>query len=148
MPVPQTLDELRASLRQSVDALQRRQANEIPEKLIDRLVDLDWLEWHGGGLRLTTTGTNVHRQELARIRAMAETSGSSITPNLSEADIATPNYSYEKRQRELAKKKKKEEKAQRKASGAGSDAPSDDVDNTAGAVGEAAPAEDKAPGQA
>ncbi|MFX1682590.1 hypothetical protein PV762_25515 [Mitsuaria sp. CC2] len=62
--------------------------------------------------------------------------------------MATPNYSYEKRQRELAKKKKKEEKAQRKASGAGSDAPSDDVDNTAGTVGEAAPAEDKAPGQA
>ncbi len=117
MPVPQTLDELRASLRQSVDALQRRQANEIPEKLIDRLVDLDWLEWHGGGLRLTTTGTNIHRQELARIRALADASGSSITPNPSEADIATPNYQYEKRQRELAKKKKKEEKAQRKAAG-------------------------------
>jgi len=28
-----------------------------------------------------------------------------------------PNYQFEKRQRELAKKKKKEEKAQRKASG-------------------------------
>lgn len=31
--------------------------------------------------------------------------------------MATPNYSYEKRQRELAKKRKKEEKAARKASG-------------------------------
>ena len=30
--------------------------------------------------------------------------------------MAKPNYSFEKRQRELAKKKKKEEKAQRKAS--------------------------------
>ena len=148
MPVPQTLDELRASLRQSVDALQRRQANEIPEKLIDRLVDLDWLEWHGGGLRLTTTGTNVHRQELARIRAMAETSGSSITPNPSEADIATPNYQYEKRQRELAKKKKKEEKAQRKASGAGADAAPDGHEASAATAGDDAPAEDKAPGQA
>jgi len=29
--------------------------------------------------------------------------------------MAKPNYSYEKRQRELAKKKKKEEKLQRKA---------------------------------
>jgi hypothetical protein len=29
--------------------------------------------------------------------------------------MAKPNYSYEKRQRELAKKKKKEEKALRKA---------------------------------
>jgi hypothetical protein len=28
--------------------------------------------------------------------------------------VAKPNYSFEKRQRELAKKKKKEEKAQRK----------------------------------
>ena len=31
--------------------------------------------------------------------------------------MAKPNYSYEKRQRELAKKKKKEEKAARKAHG-------------------------------
>lgn len=31
--------------------------------------------------------------------------------------MATPNYSYEKRQRELAKKRKKEEKLKRKASG-------------------------------
>ena len=29
--------------------------------------------------------------------------------------MATPNYSYEKRQRELAKKKKKEEKARKKS---------------------------------
>lgn len=33
--------------------------------------------------------------------------------------MATPNYSYEKRQRELAKKRKKEEKAMRKTSGTG-----------------------------
>jgi hypothetical protein len=31
--------------------------------------------------------------------------------------LAKPNYSFEKRQRELAKKKKKEEKAAKKASG-------------------------------
>jgi hypothetical protein len=31
--------------------------------------------------------------------------------------VAKPNYSYEKRQRELEKKKKKEEKAARKAAG-------------------------------
>lgn len=35
--------------------------------------------------------------------------------------MATPNYSYEKRQRELAKKRKKEEKAARKAQGGSSD---------------------------
>lgn len=31
--------------------------------------------------------------------------------------MATPNYSYEKRQRELAKKRKAEEKRQKKAGG-------------------------------
>jgi hypothetical protein len=31
--------------------------------------------------------------------------------------LATPNYSYEKRQRELAKKRKKEEKQKRKSTG-------------------------------
>ena len=33
--------------------------------------------------------------------------------------MAKPNYSFEKRQRELAKKKKKEEKAAKKAAGGG-----------------------------
>jgi hypothetical protein len=40
--------------------------------------------------------------------------------------LATPNYGFEKRQRELAKKKKKEEKLRAKAAGKrhdGSDAP-------------------------
>lgn len=36
-----------------------------------------------------------------------------------ESALATPNYSYEKRQRELAKKRKNEEKRQRKLSGGG-----------------------------
>ena len=35
--------------------------------------------------------------------------------------MATPNYSYEKRQRELAKKRKKEEKAARKSQGGRAD---------------------------
>ena len=40
--------------------------------------------------------------------------------------MAKPNYQFEKRQRELAKKKKKEEKAQRKAAApAAEDAPKD-----------------------
>jgi hypothetical protein len=40
--------------------------------------------------------------------------------------MATPNYSYEKRQRELAKKRKKEDKAARKANpGAYPDEPVD-----------------------
>lgn len=41
--------------------------------------------------------------------------------------MAKPNYSFEKRQKELAKKKKKEEKEQRKAAAkaAGEPAPAD-----------------------
>jgi hypothetical protein len=39
--------------------------------------------------------------------------------------VAKPNYSFEKRQRELAKKKKKEEKASRKANSAPDAAPDD-----------------------
>lgn len=35
--------------------------------------------------------------------------------------LATPNYSYEKRQRELAKKRKNEEKLQKKKQGPGGD---------------------------
>jgi hypothetical protein len=49
--------------------------------------------------------------------------------------MAKPNYSFEKRQRELAKKKKKEDKAREKAerrsgTGAGDAAPADAVEST------------------
>ena len=40
--------------------------------------------------------------------------------------MAKPNYSFEKRQRELAKKKKKEEKLQEKAARKGGPAPGDE----------------------
>jgi hypothetical protein len=44
-------------------------------------------------------------------------SGSTVSQRceIERQPLATPNYAYEKRQRELAKKKKKEEKLQRKA---------------------------------
>ena len=51
--------------------------------------------------------------------------------------VAKPNYQFEKRQRELAKKRKKEEKAQRKTSG-GEPAPEQEP-----AQGDAPPATDK-----
>ena len=50
-----------------------------------------------------------------------------------EHALATPNYSYEKRQRELAKKRKNEEKLQKKKHGPGAEG--GDV------MGEPAPAE-------
>ncbi len=46
--------------------------------------------------------------------------------------MAKPNYSYEKRQRELEKKKKKEDKAMKKSSGH-SDAPQHDASAEPGA---------------
>jgi hypothetical protein len=61
---------------------------------------------------------------------------------LERKNVATPNYGYEKRQKELAKKQKKEEKlkakAERKKAGPGgdlpeqSDAPPDAPDAAAG----------------
>lgn len=68
--------------------------------------------------------------------------------------MAKPNYQYEKRQRELAKKKKKEEKLQRKVSDqrapgdtAGQDGDAT-VDSPAGLPGQdAAPAPAGTPGQ-
>ena len=46
--------------------------------------------------------------------------------------MATPNYSYEKRQKELAKKRKKEDKLKRKADGH----PDDPTDNATDENGE------------
>ncbi len=53
---------LREGLPAAADALQRRAAREIPADLIDDYVALNWLEWWGGGLRLTMVGQNVCRQ--------------------------------------------------------------------------------------
>ena len=53
---------LRNALQASVDALHHRRAADIPEGFIDDFVSLNWLEWHGGGLRLTTVGENICRQ--------------------------------------------------------------------------------------
>lgn len=55
-----------------------------------------------------------------------------IVPDISRKKhaLATPNYGFEKRQRELAKKQKKEEKLQAKAlrkTGTGVDHPADDA---------------------
>jgi hypothetical protein len=51
----------------AADALSRRRARDIPENTIDRLVDLRWLEWSGGMLRLTQVGEIV----LMKVQAMA-----------------------------------------------------------------------------
>jgi len=60
-------EALRDALLSTVDLLKRRRASDIAEGYIDDYVALNWLEWHGGGLRLTTTGDNVCRQLMARL---------------------------------------------------------------------------------
>jgi hypothetical protein len=59
-------DALHDALPATVALLQGRRANEIPAGYIDAYVGLDWLEWHGGGLRVTTTGENICRQQKAK----------------------------------------------------------------------------------
>jgi len=57
---------LREALPASVAMLGRRKACDIPAGYIDDYVALDWMEWHGGGLRLTIVGKNI-LQELAKL---------------------------------------------------------------------------------
>jgi hypothetical protein len=58
--------------------------------------------------------------------------------------MAKPNYSFEKRQRELAKKKKKEEKLKEKAGRKAGDGAPDDAPEQASMTG-AAPADGQTP---
>lgn len=73
-------------------------------------------------IRLPALPSRSRRTESSRIRG-DQTRG---------PDLARPNYGYEKRQRELAKKRKKDEKNAKKAS---------DLEAAAVASGEAAPAD-------
>lgn len=55
-------ERLRQALPATVDRLHHRQADQIDDSDIDAYVKLNWLEWQGGGLRLTITGRNVCAQ--------------------------------------------------------------------------------------
>lgn len=61
------LEQLRLELPTTVDSLQRRRADLVSEGFIEDYVALDWLEWNGGALRLTVTGTNMCEQTRARL---------------------------------------------------------------------------------
>ncbi|WP_298232589.1 hypothetical protein [uncultured Azohydromonas sp.] len=61
-------EALRDSLPLTADLLKRRQACDIPAGYIDDYLALDWLEWMGGTLRLTTTGQNICRNVVASHR--------------------------------------------------------------------------------
>ena len=64
---PLRREALRDALLATVDLLHRRRASEIQEDDIDDYVALKWLEWNGGGLRLTASGDTVCRQMRARL---------------------------------------------------------------------------------
>jgi hypothetical protein len=66
-PLSQTLpalrrETLRDGFLHTVDLLKQRRADQIGEVEIADYVALDWLEWNGGGLRVTTVGSNLCRQ--------------------------------------------------------------------------------------
>lgn len=66
-PPVSRLEQLRLELLTTVDSLQRRRADLIPEGFIEAYVSLHWIEWNGGALRLTVTGTNICEQLRARL---------------------------------------------------------------------------------
>ena len=53
---------LRDGFLHTVDLLKQRRADQIGDGEIADYVALDWLEWNGGGLRVTTVGSNLCRQ--------------------------------------------------------------------------------------
>ena len=53
---------LRDAFLATMESLDRRRADLIDEELIAGYVALHWLEWNGGSLRLTVTGSNVCAQ--------------------------------------------------------------------------------------
>ena len=61
-------DALRAALLPTVEFLNRRRADLIDTALIEDYVVLNWMEWHGGSLRLTVTGRNVCAQLATRAK--------------------------------------------------------------------------------
>ncbi len=58
-------ERLKQGLPLTVERLNHRQADQIDDSDIDAYVGLNWLEWQGGGLRLTITGKNVCAQMMA-----------------------------------------------------------------------------------
>jgi hypothetical protein len=58
-------ERLRQALPAAVELLRSRQAGLIAAREIEEFVSLNWLEWHGGTLRLTVTGLNVCSQARA-----------------------------------------------------------------------------------
>lgn len=64
----QRREHLRDELLLTVESLQRRRADLVDEGLIAEYVALSWLEWSGGSLKLTQTGSNICSQIRAGLK--------------------------------------------------------------------------------
>ncbi len=58
-------ERLRQALPAAAELLRTRQAGLIAAREIEEFIALNWLEWHGGSLKLTVTGSNVVSQSRA-----------------------------------------------------------------------------------
>ena len=67
LPPVSRREQLRLELLTTVDSLLRRRADLVSEGFIEDYLALHWLEWNGGALRLTVTGTNMCEQMRARL---------------------------------------------------------------------------------
>jgi hypothetical protein len=60
-------NQLSVEFLTTVDSLERRRADLVPEGFVEDYVALHWLEWNGGGLRLTVAGADMRRQMLTEL---------------------------------------------------------------------------------
>jgi hypothetical protein len=58
-------ERLRQALPAAAELLRTRQAGLIAAREIEEFIALNWLEWHGGSLKLTVTGSNIVSQNRA-----------------------------------------------------------------------------------
>jgi hypothetical protein len=58
-------ERLRQALPAAAELLRTRQAGLIAAREIEEFISLNWLEWHGGSLKLTVTGSNIVSQSRA-----------------------------------------------------------------------------------
>ena len=55
-------ETLKDALLSTASLIEHRRCAEIADGYIDGYVALNWMEWNGGSLRLTVTGSNIRKQ--------------------------------------------------------------------------------------
>jgi hypothetical protein len=65
-------ERLRQALPAAAELLRTRQAGLIAAREIEEFIALNWLEWHGGSLKLTVTGSNIVSQSRANSIKLAD----------------------------------------------------------------------------